>query len=64
MNRSKQEEKMPYPAPWRKREIGIAWDNKPVYEIVDANGDTVIASVFEDKADRIIEAINTQSVKV
>jgi hypothetical protein len=49
---------MQYPAPWRKREIGNAWDNKPVYEVVDANGDTILVSVLGDKADRIIEAIN------
>jgi hypothetical protein len=53
---------MQYPAPWRKREIGTAWDNMPVYEIVDANGDTILVSVLGDKADRIIEAINSQSL--
>jgi hypothetical protein len=52
---------MQYPAPWGKREIGTAWDNKPVYEVVDANGTVVLASVFGDKADRIIEAVNSQS---
>jgi hypothetical protein len=62
LSQKKEVAQMQYPAPWRKREIGNAWDNTPVFEVVDADGNLVLASVFGDKADRIIEAINSQSL--